>query len=186
MPNCGSGLPPHDPAAFEALVERHGRTVLSVCRGVLSDPNDAEDVFQATFLVLLGKARSTWAVKGSLGSWLYRVAYHTAIEANRSTARRRAVERRAMEMATSESLGRGPGDDIVPVLHEEIGRLPEKYRARHPVSSRVDDALRGGPPARVDRGNGAGPRHESAGTFAEPPVAARAGGFGRHDRGGAF
>ena len=73
-----------DASAFEALVERHGRTVLAVCRGVLHDPNDAEDIFQATFLVLLRKAGSLWTVKGSLGSWLHRVAYRIAIKANRA------------------------------------------------------------------------------------------------------
>jgi RNA polymerase sigma factor (sigma-70 family) len=118
-----------DAAAFEVLVERHGRAVLAVCRGILNDPNDAEDIFQATFLVLMRKADSLWVVNGSLGSWLYRVAYRMAIHANRGTARRRQVERRATEMVNLNSGCAEPGSDIVPALHEEIGRLPEKYRA---------------------------------------------------------
>src|SRR5690349_19730026 len=55
-----------DGAAFEALVHRHGPMVLAVCRGILKDPNDVQDAFQATFLVLVRKAGSLWAVNGSL------------------------------------------------------------------------------------------------------------------------
>jgi RNA polymerase sigma factor (sigma-70 family) len=118
-----------DAPAFEALVERHGPMVLAVCRGVLNDPNDAQDIFQATFLVLLRKAGTLWAVNGSLGCWLYRVAYRMAIQAIADAARRREVERRAGEMVKPDSGHKEPGDDILPALHEEIGRLPEKYRA---------------------------------------------------------
>ena len=87
-----------DDAAFEALMERHGPMVLSVCRGVLKDPNDAQDAFQATFLVLVRKAGSIRA-GASLASWLYRVAYNMAIQFNTDTARRQRMERRAGEMA---------------------------------------------------------------------------------------
>jgi RNA polymerase sigma factor (sigma-70 family) len=118
-----------DGVAFEAMVHRHGPMVLAVCRGILKDPNDAQDAFQATFLVLVRKAGSLWAVKGSLGSWLYRVAHRIAIQANAGAARRREVERRAGEMADPSSADRGAGSDILPALHEEIGRLPEKYRS---------------------------------------------------------
>ena len=77
--------------AFEAIVARHGPMVLSVCRGRLRDPNDAEDAFQAVFLVLVRKART---IRGRviLGGWLYRVAHRVAVEANRAAARRRACE----------------------------------------------------------------------------------------------
>ena len=118
-----------DTGAFEALVQRHGPMVLAVCRGVLKDPNDAEDAFQATFLVLVRKAGSLWAKRGSLGSWLYRVAYRIAIQANVDAARRREIERRAREMVNPNSRHEKSSRDIVPALHEEIGRLPEKYRA---------------------------------------------------------
>ena len=117
-----------DAAAFEAIVARHGPMVLSVCRGILRDPNDAEDAFQATFLVLVKKAGS---IRGQvvLGGWLYRVAHRVAIQANIAAARRRAREREAGQMTTATaSSGPEVADDLLPALHEEIARLPEKYR----------------------------------------------------------
>ncbi len=66
-----------DELAFEALVRRHGSMVLGVCRRALDDPNDADDAFQAAFLLLARKARSIW-VEGSLGGWLHRVAWRIA------------------------------------------------------------------------------------------------------------
>src|SRR3954447_14949916 len=69
-----------DEAAFVALVARHGPMVLAVCRGVLRDPHDAEDAFQATFLILVRKARSLW-VGASLDGWLHRVAHRVALQA---------------------------------------------------------------------------------------------------------
>ena len=63
----------HDATAFESLVAHHGPTVLSVCTGILNDPNDAEDAFQATFLILVKKS-STLRRHEALGPWLYRVA----------------------------------------------------------------------------------------------------------------
>ena len=66
--------------AFAALVERHGPMVLRICRGVLADPHDAQDAFQATFLVLVRKGRGLW-VRDSLGPWLHQVAYRTATSA---------------------------------------------------------------------------------------------------------
>src|SRR5215470_2610427 len=86
-----------DEAAFEALVHRHGPMVLGVCRRVLRDDHDAEDAFQGTFLILARKAGSV--VKGAaLGSWLYAVAYHAALEARATGARRRAREKQVDEM----------------------------------------------------------------------------------------
>ena len=117
-----------DAASFEALVARHGPMVLSVCRGVLRDPNDAEDAFQATFLILVKKAGT---IRGgqALGGWLYQVAHRVAIQANIAAARRRAHEREAGQMtAASASSGPSVPDDLLPALHEEIARLPEKYR----------------------------------------------------------
>ena len=72
-----------DADAFEALVARHGPMVLGVCRGILRDPSDAEDAFQATFLVLVKKAR-TIRGRQALGGWLYRVAHRVAVQANRA------------------------------------------------------------------------------------------------------
>jgi HlyD family secretion protein len=119
-------------AAFEALVRRHGPMVLRVCRNALSDPNDALDAFQATFLVLV---RRCGALKGleSLGGWLYGVACRVAARARVEAARRRAVEGRAalrvieaVEPADLEGVDR---DDFGPIVQEEVRRLPVKYRA---------------------------------------------------------
>src|SRR5262245_44238311 len=81
-------LADRDEAAFEALVRRHGAMVMGVCRRVLHDPHDAEDAFQATFLVLVRKA-SSLSQPELLGNWLYGVAYRTAREARTRSARRR-------------------------------------------------------------------------------------------------
>src|SRR5262249_27594173 len=75
-------------AAFAALVRRHGPPVLGVCRRALAAGHDAEDAFQATFLVLLRKAGSI-ARRGALGVWLARVAYHAAVKARARAARQR-------------------------------------------------------------------------------------------------
>src|SRR5438105_4658904 len=80
-----------DEAAFEVLVRRHGPMVLGVCRRVLRNAHDAEDAFQATFLVLLRKA-STLRSPGKIGNWLYGVAYRTSQEARRAILKRRAKE----------------------------------------------------------------------------------------------
>ncbi len=112
--------------AFAALVERHGAMVLRVCRGVLCEPHDAEDAFQATFLVLLRRARSLW-VRDSLGPWLHQVAYRTASCLRSAILRRRRLDR-AAAAATRESRD-SAGDELARVIHEELGRLPERYRA---------------------------------------------------------
>ncbi len=117
-----------DAEAFEALVAHHGPMVLSVCRGILKDPNDAEDAFQATFLILVKKS-GTLRRHEALGPWLYQVAHRVAIRANAAAARRRACERRAGQMAaTSSTSGPSRPDEPLQALHEEIARLPEKLR----------------------------------------------------------
>ncbi len=111
--------------AFATLVERHGAMVLRVCRGVLGDSHDVHDAFQATFLVLVRKARSLW-VKDSLGPWLHQVALRTAAYSRRSAARRKRLERQATPR--SPALTDRPLEDPTRILHEEIERLPDRFR----------------------------------------------------------
>ena len=113
--------------AFKALVQRHGPMVLAVCRGVLDDPNDADDAFQAAFLLFARKAGSLW-VGDSLGGWLHRVSWRIAFQVRSQALRRRDQERRAAEMAGTRGPSSPPWDDTQLVLHQEIDRLPERYR----------------------------------------------------------
>jgi RNA polymerase sigma factor (sigma-70 family) len=116
-----------DQTAFEALVIRHGRTVQAVCLAVLHDQHDAEDAFQATFLILARKAGSLW-VGDSLAAWLHRVARRVAVEANRQRTRRRAIEKTGLELDTARTESPVTREILAQLLHEEIDRLPEKYR----------------------------------------------------------
>ena len=111
--------------AFEALVDRHGPMVLRVCRAVLRDPHDADDAFQVTFLVLARRAASL-RVRDSLGPWLHQVARRTASYVRSAVARRR--HERAAASPPGRLDGRSVHDDLGEVLHEEVGRLPERYR----------------------------------------------------------
>jgi RNA polymerase sigma factor (sigma-70 family) len=113
--------------AFAVLVERHGPMVLRVCREVLRDEHEAHDAFQATFLVLVRRAGSLWALH-TLAPWLHQVALRVACCARSATARRRRHERKAAEMAAPSVSEEGP-NDFGPVLHEEVQRLPVRYRA---------------------------------------------------------
>jgi RNA polymerase sigma factor (sigma-70 family) len=116
-----------DELAFEALVRRHGPMVLGVCRRVLDDPNDADDAFQAAFLLLARKARSIW-IEGSVGGWLHRVAWRIALQIRSDAARRRDRERLAAERL-GERIATGTGhDDTAAAIHQEIDRLPDRYR----------------------------------------------------------
>jgi len=116
-----------DEAAFAAILARHGPMVLAVCRGILRDPWDAEDAFQATFLVLARKAGSAWT-EGRLGGWLHKVAYRVAVRASADAARRQRHERRVAETAAVESTDAELIDDLRPALHDELARLPAKFR----------------------------------------------------------
>lgn len=113
--------------AFAALVERHGAMVSRVCRAILRNPEEIRDAFQATFLVLVKKARGLW-VHDSLGPWLHQVAFRTAIYARTSAARRRTHEQRAAELAGTIEQRETLAPDSIQILHEEIHRLPERYR----------------------------------------------------------
>jgi RND family efflux transporter MFP subunit len=112
--------------AFAALVERHGPMVLRVCRGVLQNSDDSEDAFQATFLVLVKKARGLW-VRESLGPWLHQVAYRTASCARSSAARHRRIE--SQTARSKQEAFTTVEDDLGSALHEEINRLPDRFRA---------------------------------------------------------
>jgi RNA polymerase sigma factor (sigma-70 family) len=116
-----------DEAAFAGLVRRHGPMVLGVCRSVLRHEQDAEDAFQATFLVLARKAGSI-RQKGSVAGWLYEVAYRVALKAHAGCIRRRAHERRASEMAPADPTLDMTLRDLQRVLHEELRELPDRYR----------------------------------------------------------
>ncbi len=114
--------------AFAALVERHGAMVLRVCRGILDDPHDSDDAFQATFLVLVARSRTLW-VLDSLGPWLHQVATRTARCSRAGAARRKRLEHSAsLEKPTTHSPIE-PTDELERVLLEEIDRLPERFRA---------------------------------------------------------
>lgn len=113
-------------AAFEALVERHGRMVLGVCERLLKDSHDAEDAFQATFLVL-ARGPAKLRRSDSVASWLHGVALRIGLNAKRQAAVRREHERRVAEMTETES--ETAWRDLGPVLDEELGRLPERLRA---------------------------------------------------------
>jgi RNA polymerase sigma factor (sigma-70 family) len=116
-----------DEAAFTTLVARHGPMVLRVCRRVLKHEQDAEDAFQATFLVL---ARQTGSIRKreALANWLHGVAQRTAMKAKRSAARRRNHEDRLRERTPPRSPS-PTWDEVQTVLDEEIQRLPATYRA---------------------------------------------------------
>ena len=122
-----SFLARRDEAAFEALLHRHGPLVLGVCRRVLRNAHDAEDAFQATFLVLARNAGSIRS-KQVVASWLYGVAYRTAMKARAMNAKRREKERKAGEMPRSEPPTDGNQEELLAQLDYELSRLPEKYR----------------------------------------------------------
>jgi RNA polymerase sigma factor (sigma-70 family) len=111
-------------AAFGALVARHGPMVLDVCFNALRDSHDAQDAFQATFLVLASRAGSI-RQRESLAGWLYRIAHRVAVRSHGDRIRRRVCEGRAAAMIPAREEARAKS---WPELHEEIARLPAKYR----------------------------------------------------------
>jgi RNA polymerase sigma factor (sigma-70 family) len=119
---------PSAEAAFAVLVARYGSVVHRVCRNVLGNSHDAQDAAQAVFLVLARKAQFIRKPR-SLGPWLHGVALRVARRAQSTTARQRAAERRNAEMSHElDSRDSGPESVNHSELHEEIDRLPEKYR----------------------------------------------------------
>jgi RNA polymerase sigma factor (sigma-70 family) len=115
-----------DEGAFAVLVQRHAQMVLGVCRRVLRNAHDAEDAFQAVFLVLARKADSI-RPRTKVGNWLYGVAYRTALEARGAGSKRRVKERQYGAIRHSEN-GAGMDDELLAVLDQEVSRLPDHYR----------------------------------------------------------
>jgi len=117
-----------DQLAFEALVHRHGPMVLGVCRRVLRNLHDAEDAFQAAFMVLLRKAPSI-GKRDLLANWLYGVAYRTAMKARTNAARRRSREMDPKAMPPESAPVQEIPEELLSLLDLELNRLPEKLRA---------------------------------------------------------
>jgi RNA polymerase sigma factor (sigma-70 family) len=117
-----------DEAALAGLVRRHGPMVWGVCRRVLRNYHDAEDAFQATFLVLVRKAASI-ASRELLANWLYGVAHQTALKARATAAKRCARERQVTEMPEPAMTEQDLWDDLQPRLDDELSCLPDKHRA---------------------------------------------------------
>jgi RNA polymerase sigma factor (sigma-70 family) len=114
-------------SAFRELVHRHGPLVMGVCLQILRHPHDADDAFQATFLVLVRKAGSI-RVAESLAPWLYAVAYRTAQRARAIASRYRSAPVERLENPVGHSASDTCHFDLRPLLHEELNRLPGKYR----------------------------------------------------------
>jgi RNA polymerase sigma factor (sigma-70 family) len=120
-------LDKQDSTAFAELVERHGPMVLGVCQAVLRNSQDAEDAFQATFLVLARNARSIRRRDG-LGSWLHGVAHRVSLKARAAGVRRRAVETKAPAPVPACSADELTWGEIRAILHAELAALPERLR----------------------------------------------------------
>jgi len=117
----------HNEAAFEALVRRHGPMVLRLCQRVLHDTHNAEDAFQATFIVLARKAGKI-ARPESLANWLYGVAHRIALKARAGAQRRQARERGIAQDPPHAPADQAAWRDLAPPLQDELGHLPEPYR----------------------------------------------------------
>ena len=121
----------HDGSSFSELVQRHGPTVLGVCRRVLGDHHAAEDAFQATFLVLARRAGDV-SPPGAVGAWLYGVAYRTALKARGRVFRRKAVEQeyvvRWLENTAIGGSSEAVDPDLLAAIDTHLNALPARYR----------------------------------------------------------
>lgn len=125
----GQFIARRDEGAFAALVRRHGPMVWGVCRRVLPNESDAEDAFQATFLILALKAASVTPTE-MVGNWLYGVARTTALKARRTNRRRAGHEHSVAVLPEPKAVPRDDHwNDLVPILDAELSRLPDRYRA---------------------------------------------------------
>jgi RNA polymerase sigma factor (sigma-70 family) len=116
-----------DETAFAVLLKRHGPMVFGVCQRILGNPHDAEDAFQATFLILARRVSSV-RPREAVGNWLYGVAYRTALEARAKIKRRCAREKQVDEMPEPEERRQECRHDLLALLDRELHRLPDKYR----------------------------------------------------------
>jgi RNA polymerase sigma factor (sigma-70 family) len=116
-----------DPRVFEAIMARHGPMVLRVCRRLLGNSHDAEDVFQATFLILAQKAASI-RKRASLASWLHGVAFRMANKLKRAAVRRYTHEAKASPARTADPVLTAAGKELQALLDEAIASLPEAHR----------------------------------------------------------
>ena len=116
-----------DQQAFEALLRLYGPLVYGVCRRVLGNHHDAEEVFQSTFLILARKADSIHQREG-LATWLHRVAYHAALRARTAIAARRQKETRMDQIPEPVAVERSQWLELAPLLDQELNSLPIKYR----------------------------------------------------------
>lgn len=116
-----------DETAFAALVHRHGAMVWGVCRRTLSQFQDAEDAFQATFLLLVRKAASI-RPRARVGNWLHGVALRVAMSVRRAQARRRRYERPVGDRPESAATDDVAQRELQALLDAELARLPAKYR----------------------------------------------------------
>ena len=117
-----------DETAFEAIVTRHGPMVLGVCRRALGLTPDADDAFQATFLVLVRRAREL-GPRDAIGPWLYGVARRVAARARSQASRRRRSQPIPLEFPVVDRGGATVDPDLVEILDAELSRLPSKYRS---------------------------------------------------------
>lgn len=117
-----------DETAFAGILERHGRTVLGVCRRVLGHAEDAEDAFQATFLVLARQANCI-SRRESLGTWLYGVAYRVSLRARKTMSRRQTHEAARAAQVSFDQAPPREEQEFQLIVDEELHRLPARFRA---------------------------------------------------------
>src|SRR5262245_13589418 len=123
LDRCRTGA---DPAAFEAIVRRHGGRVLAACRKVLGDSADIDDTFQATFVTLLRNPQAVHKA-ASLGAWLYGVAHRIAVRSRDTAHRRRDLLKHVARPADAEAPDLS-WKEACSVLHAELDRLPDSLR----------------------------------------------------------
>jgi RNA polymerase sigma factor (sigma-70 family) len=123
----GRFIADREEAAFVVLVSRHATRVMWVCRQILGRSQEAEDVFQSTFLLLARKADSIQK-RASLGHWLHGVAHRISVKTRARSSRRRSVEARGVRLSVVPEADSLEREDQTRILHEEIDRLPTLYR----------------------------------------------------------